>query len=84
VTKIYSQKSKIEFQALNCYSGKTAKKIFQRFAVSKRTIRGGATRGTGGTIPLLLTKVIFVNRLKPMRKYWRYGGGGGGHVTHHT
>jgi len=25
-----------------------------------------------GTVPPLLAKVIFVNRLKPMRKYWGY------------
>jgi len=30
---------------------------------------------TGGTVPPLLTKVIFVNRLKSMRKYWGYEGG---------
>jgi len=37
---------------------------------------GAAPRGVsgGGTVPPFLTKVIFVNRLKPMRKYWRYGG----------
>jgi len=48
----------------------------------KRSIRGGATGGLGGEhSPLLLsTKVIFVNRLKPLRKYWRYGGD----VTNHT
>jgi len=32
--------------------------------------RGGATGGTGGNSPPLLTKVFFVNRLKPMRKYF--------------
>jgi len=42
--------------------------------------RGGATGETGGNSPLL-TKVIFVNRLKPMRKYWRYGGSD---VTNYT
>jgi len=31
--------------------------------------------GTGGNSPPLLTKVVFVNRLKPMRKYWGYEGG---------
>jgi len=31
-------------------------------------------RGTEGNSPPLLTKVIFVNRLKPMRKYLGYGG----------
>jgi len=29
---------------------------------------------SGATVPLFLTKVIFVNRLKPLRKYWGYGG----------
>jgi len=29
----------------------------------------------GGTVPPLLSKVIFVNCLKPMRKYWGMGGG---------
>jgi len=35
---------------------------------------GGATEG--GTVPPTLRKGHFVNRLKPMRKYWGYGGGG--------
>jgi len=43
-------------------------------------IRGVQGRRHGGdwegTVPPLLTKVIFVNRLKPMRKYLGYGGGG--------
>jgi len=34
---------------------------------------GAALRGDWGrTVSPLLTKVIFVNRLKPMRKYLRY------------
>jgi len=37
-------------------------------------------RRTGRTVPPLFTKVIFVNRLKSMRKYW----GNGGDVTNHT
>jgi len=43
-------------------------------------VRGGATGGLEGNIPPLLTKVIFVIRLKPMRKklgVWR------GDVTYH-
>jgi len=28
----------------------------------------------GETVPPLLTKIIFVNRLKPIIKYWGYGG----------
>jgi len=33
--------------------------------------KGDATAGRlGGTFPPLLTKVIFANRLKPMRKSW--------------
>jgi len=28
----------------------------------------------GGTVPPTHHKVIFVNRLNPMRKYWGYGG----------
>jgi len=36
---------------------------------------GAAPRGDWGErSPQLLTKVIFVNRLKPMRKYWGYEG----------
>jgi len=36
---------------------------------------GAAPRGVdcGRTVPPLHTKVIFVSRLKPMRKYWEYG-----------
>ena len=49
-------------------SEKTLNKLKVRF-------RGGATGGTGGgTIPPLLIKVNFVNRLKPMRKFWGIGG----------
>jgi len=36
----------------------------------------------GGNSPLLLTKAIFVNRLKPMRKYCIWGMEGD--VTNHT
>jgi len=36
--------------------------------------------GMRGTVLPLCTKVVFVNRLKPMRKYWRCGGD----VTNHT
>jgi len=47
------------------------------------TRRGGATGGTGGeTVPPLLTKVIFVNRLKPTRKYLGYGGRGSDVINH--
>jgi len=47
-------------------------------------IRGGATGGLGRTVPLLCIKVIFVNRLKPLREniggmWW-----GGDDVTNHT
>jgi len=44
---------------------------------------GAAPRGgLVGTVLPLLTKVIFVNRLKPLRKYWGYGGEGD--VSNHT
>jgi len=37
--------------------------------------RGGAIGENWGNSPTpLLTKVIFVNRLKPMRKLWGMGG----------
>jgi len=38
----------------------------------------------GGTVPPLLSKVIFVNRLKPMRKNIGGGGLGGGDATNHS
>ena len=43
-------------------------------------IRGGATRGLGGTVSPTPQKVNFVNRLKPTRKFW---GMRGGDVTNH-
>jgi len=36
--------------------------------------------GLGEQSPIFVTKVIFVNRLKLLRKYWGYGGD----VTNHT
>jgi len=50
------------------------------FVLSGAASRGGG-RDWGNCAPPLFTKVIFVNRLKPMRKYLGYGGEW---VTNHT
>jgi len=68
----------------SCFHKRQVSFLVVKTAKCKRDInhhnadQGRRYEGTGEKqFPPLLTKVVFVNRLKPMRTYWGYGGVGG-------
>jgi len=71
---VWAQAAGLQCSSYYCAALFLGIKALQRAYIKTNTATGAAPRGgLRGTVPPLLTKVICVNRLKPMRKYWGMG-----------